>query len=138
MGAVFIPSEFGIIFLPLANVQVKAGDKLRITCRYTHLGKAESVPLYAAIGSTGWTGFDEKLNASKTLSVPEDASWQAREAYVDIAITTSISAGLYDLYAKIGGTIPKVISPTLQDVVEVTEVGDSDFGEISITDYAKV
>jgi len=138
MGAVFIPSEFGIIFLPLANVQVKAGDKLRITCQYTHRGKAESVPLYAAIGNTGWTGFDEKLNASKTLSVPEDASWQAREAYVDIVITTSISAGLYDLYAKIGGTIPKVISPTLQDVVEVTEVGDSDFGEISITDYAKV
>ncbi|MFC1940014.1 hypothetical protein ACFLXO_04955 [Chloroflexota bacterium] len=138
MGAVYLPSEFGIIFLPLANVQVKAGDKLRITCRYTHLGKAESVPLHAAIGNTGWTGFDEKLNASKTLSVPEDASWQAREAYVDIAITTSISAGVYDLYAKIGGTIPKVISPTLQDVVEVTEVGDSDFGEISITDYAKV
>jgi len=138
MGAVYIPSEFGMILLPLANVQVKAGDKLRITCRYTHLGKAESVPLYAAIGSTGWTGFDEKLNASKTLSVPEDASWQAREAYVDIAITTSISAGVYDLYAKIGGIIPKVISPTLQDVVEVTEIGDSDFGEISITDYAKV
>ena len=138
MGAVYLPSEFGIILLPLANVQVKAGDKLRITCQYTHRGKAESVPLYAAIGNTGWTGFDEVLHASKTLSVPEDANWQAREAYVDIAITTSISAGLYDLYAKIGGTIPKVISPTLQDVVEVTEVGDSDFGEISITDYAKV
>jgi len=138
MGAVYLPSEFGIIFLPLANVQVEAGDKLRITCRYTHCGKAESVPLYAAIGSTGWTGFDEVLHASKTLSVPEDASWQAHEAYVDIAITTSISAGLYDLYAKIGGTFPKVISPTLQDVVEVTEVGNSDFGEISITDYAKV
>ena len=58
MGAVFIPSEFGIIFLPLANVQVKAGDKLRITCRYTHLGKAESVPLYAAIGSTGYGGVE--------------------------------------------------------------------------------
>jgi len=138
MGAVYLPSEFGIILLPLANVQVKAGDKLRITCQYTHRGKAESVPLYAAIGNTGWTGFDEVLHASKTLSVPEDANWQARDAYVDIAITTSISAGLYDLYAKIGGTIPKVISPTLQDVVEVTEVGDSDFGEISITDYAKV
>ena len=138
MGAVYLPSEFGMILLPLANVQVKAGDKLRITCQYTHRGKAESVPLYAAIGNTGWTGFDEVLHASKTLSVPEDASWQSREAYVDIAITTSISAGLYDLYAKIGGTIPKVISPTLQDVVEVTEVGDSDFGEISITDYAKV
>ena len=138
MGAVYLPSEFGMILLPLANVQVKAGDKLRITCRYTHLGKAESQPLYASIGNTGWTGFDEVLHASKTLSVPEDASWQAREAYVDIAITTSISAGVYDLYAKIGGTFHKVISPPLQDVVEVTEIGDSDFGEISITDYAKV
>jgi len=138
MGAVYLPSEFGIIFLPLANVQVKAGDKLRVTCRYTHRGKAESVPLYASIGNTGWTGFDEVLHASKTLSVPEEASWQTHEDYVDIAITTSISAGVYDLYAKIGGTIPKVISPTLQDVVEVTAVGDSEFGEISITNYAKV
>ncbi|MFC2016468.1 hypothetical protein ACFLUF_02015 [Chloroflexota bacterium] len=139
MGGVFIPSEFGIIFLPLANVQVKAGDKLRVTCRYTHRGKAESVPLYAAIGNTGWTGFDEILNASKTLSVPEDASWQTREDYVDISITTAISAGVYDLYAKIGGTIPKVISPTLQDVVEVLAgIPNSEFGEISITNYAKV
>ena len=139
MGAVYLPSEFGIILLPLANVQVKAGDKLRITCQYTHRGKAESVPLYASIGKTGWTGFDEKLNASKTLSVPEDASWQTREDYVDISITTSISAGVYDLYAKIGGAIPKVISPTLQDVVEVLAgIPDSEFGEISITNYAKV
>jgi hypothetical protein len=138
MGAVYLPSEFGIIFLPLANVQVKAGDKLRITCRYTHRGKAESVPLYASIGNTGTFGFNEILSASKTMSVPEDAAWQTREDYVDISITTAISAGVYDLYAKIGGTIPKVISPTLQDVVEVTAIGNSEFGEISITNYAKV
>jgi hypothetical protein len=138
MGAVYLPSEFGIILVPLANVQVKAGDKLRITCRYTHRGKAESQPLYAAIGNSGWAGFDEILHASKTLSVPEEASWQTYEDYVDISITTAISAGVYDLYAKIGGTIPKVISPTLNDVVEVTAVGDSEFGEISITNYAKV
>jgi hypothetical protein len=138
MGAVYLPSEFGIVLLPLANVQVEAGDKLRVTCRYTHRGKAESQPLYAAIGNSGWAGFDEILHASKTLSVPDDASWQTREDYVDISITTAISAGVYDLYAKIGGTIPKVISPTLHDVVEVTAVGDSEFGEISITNYAKV
>ena len=139
MGGVYLPSEFGIIFLPLANVQMKAGDKLRVTCRYTHRGKAESVPLYAAIGNAGWAGFNEILNASKTLSVPEDASWQPREDYVDISITTAISAGVYDLYAKIGGTIPKVISPTLHDVVEVLAgIPDSEFGEISITNYAKV
>jgi hypothetical protein len=138
MGAVFIPSEFGLVFVPLANVQVRAGDKLRITCRYSHLGQAESVPLYAAIGNTGWAGFDEVLHGSKTISVPEDSAWNYREDYVDITITTAISQGVYDLYAKIGGTIPKVISPTLQDVVEVLVTGESEFGEITINSYAKV
>ena len=139
MGAVYLPSQFGVIFLPLANVQVKPGDKLRITCRYSHIGQADSQPLYAAIGNEGWAGFDEVLHGSKTINVPEDASWNYHEEYVDITITTAISAGFYDLYAKIGGTFPKVISPSLLDVVEVmAETPESEFGEISITDYAKV
>jgi hypothetical protein len=139
MGAVYLPSQYGLLLVPLASVQVKPGDKLRITCRYSHIGKAENQTLYAAIGNSGWAGFDEVLHGSKTISVPEDASWNYREDYVDISITTVISAGLYDLYAKIGGTIPEVISPTLHDVVEVmAETPESEFGEISITDYAKV
>jgi hypothetical protein len=139
MGAVYLPSQYGLLLLPLANVQVKAGDKLRITCRYSHLGKAESQTLYAAIGNSGWAGFDEVLHASKTISVPEDASWNYRDDYVDISITSALAAGVYDLYAKIGGTIPKVISPTLLDVVEMLPATpDSQFGEISITNYAKV
>ncbi len=138
MGAVFLPSEFGIIFLPLANVTVTAGDKLRVYCRYTHRGKTESQPLYVAIGNDGWAGFNEILHASKTLSVPEDSSWQTRDDYVDIPITTAITAGVYDLYAKIGGSTPKVISPTLHDVVEVTQIGNSEFGEITINSYSKV
>ena len=139
MGAVYLPSQYGMILLPLANVQVKTGDKLRITCRYSHIGKAENQTLYTAIGNSGWAGFDEVLHGSKTISVPEDASWNYREDYVDISITSAISAGFYDLYAKIGGVIPEVISPTLHDVVEVmAEIPDSEFGEISITNYAKV
>ena len=139
MGAVYLPSQYGMILVPLANVQVKTGDKLRITCRYSHIGKAENQTLYAAIGNSGWAGFDEVLHGSKTISVPEDASWNYYEDYVDISITSAISAGFYDLYAKIGGTIPKVISPTLLDVVEVlAETPDSEFGEISITGYTKV
>lgn len=139
MGAVFMPSEFGIVFLPLTNVQVKPGDKLRITCRYPHIGQADSQPLYAAIGNSGWAGFNEVLHGSKTISILEDTSWNYHEDYVDIAITAAISAGVYDLYAKIGGIIPEVISPTLHDVVEVlAEIPESEFGELSITDYAKV
>jgi hypothetical protein len=138
MGGVFIPSEFGIVFLALASVQVRAGDKLRVSCRYSHRGKAESLPLYAAIGNSGWAGFDEVLKASKTINVPETADWQYYEDYVDITITTGISQGLYDLYARIGGTLAKAISPTLHDVVEVLVTGDSEFGEITINSYAKV
>ena len=139
MGAVYLPSQYGLLLVPLASVQVKAGDKLRITCRYSHIGKGENQTLYAAIGNSGWAGFDEVLHASKTISVPEDTSWNFREDYVDITITTAISAGVYDLYAKIGDAIPEVISPTLQDVVEVlAETPESEFGEISITNYAKV
>ena len=139
MDGAYLPSQFGIIFIPLAAVQVKAGDKLRVTCRYSHRGKAESVTLYAAIGNSGAFGFDEILHGSKTISVPEDASWQYREDYVDISITTAISAGVYDLYAKIDGIIPKVISPTLYDVVEVlAAIPESQFGEITISGYAKV
>ena len=138
MSGVYLPSQFGIIFLPLAAVQVKAGDKLRVTCQYSHIGEAESVQLYSSIGSEGWLGFDEILNASKTISVPEDLTWQYHEVYVDISITSALEGGLYDLYAKLGGLIPKVISPTLIDVVEMIAVGDSDFGEITITEYAKV
>ena len=133
------PSQFGLILIPLAAVQVKAGDKLRVTCRYSHQGKAETVTLYAAVGNSGWAGFDEVLHASKSVSVPEDTGWQFREDYVDISITTAIAAGVYDLYAKIDGLIPKAISPTLYDVVEVlAAVPDSEFGEITITTYTKV
>jgi len=139
MGAVYLPSQFGFMLGPLGNVQVKPGDKLRVTCQYSHIGQADSQPLYVAIGNEGWSGFDEVLHGSKTINVPEDASWDYHEEHVDITITTAISAGFYDLYAKIGGTFPKVISPSLLDVVEVlAEIPESEFGEISITDYAKV
>ena len=139
MNGVYLPSQFGGIFVPLAAVQVKPGDSLRITCRYSHYGTAESVTLYAAIGNSGWAGFDEVLHGSKIISVPEDANWNYREDYVDIAITSAISAGVYDLYAKVDGGIPRVISPTLHDVVEVlAEIPESEFGEITISSYAKV
>ena len=135
MGGLYIPSRFGLLFLPMTVVQVKAGDILRVNCQYSHYGAAESVLLYAAIGNSGWAGFDEILNGSRTISVPEDSSWGWHEDYVDIAITSSISAGFYDLYAKIEG----VVSPTLQDVVEVLAgIPESEFGEISITSYTKV
>ena len=139
MGGLYLPSQIGLLFLPMSVVQVKPGDKLRVNCQYSHYGAAESVLLYAAIGNSGWAGFDEVLSGSRTISVPEDAGWEYHEDYVDINITSAISAGFYDLYAKIDGGIPRVISPVLVDVIEVLpEITESEFGEISITDYSKV
>ncbi|MBC8477455.1 MAG: hypothetical protein H8D49_03825 [Dehalococcoidia bacterium] len=139
MNGVLVPSQFGMIFLPMTVVQVKSGDMLRVTCQFSHIGEAESVSLYAALGNSGAFGFNEVLHGSGTISVPEDASWQYHEGYVDISITSAISPGFYDLYAKINGGIPRVISPTLNDVVEVIpDIAESEFGEISITDYSKV
>jgi hypothetical protein len=58
---------------------------------------------------------------------------------VDINITSAISPGTYDLYAKIDGISPEVISPVLNDVVVVAEeVPESEFGEITIVSYEKV
>ena len=139
MGGLYLPSQIGLLFLPMSVVQVKPGDKLGVNCQYSHYGAAESVLLYAAIGNSGWAGFDEKLYGSKTISVPQDTSWGYHEDYVDINITSALSAGLYDLYAKIDGGIPRVISPYLYDVVEVLPaIAESEFGEISITSYTKV
>ena len=139
MGGLFLPSQFGVIFLPLAAVQVRLGDTLRVTCRYSHYGAAEDAVLYAAIGNHGWAGFDEVLKGSKTVSVPEDLAWTYHEDHVDIAISSSKSPGFYDLYGKIDGSIPRVTSPVLQDVVEVLgETTESEFGEIAITGYAGV
>jgi len=138
MGGVYVPSQFGVVFLPLAPVQVSPGDTLRVTCRYSHYGAAEDVVLYAAIGNHGWAGFDEVLKGSKTVSVPEDLAWTNHEDYVDIVVSAK-APGYYDLYAKIDGGIPRVTSPVLQDVIELlAEVTESEFGEIAITGCAGV
>lgn len=136
MGGVFVPSQFGVVYLPMSTVQLKAGDSLRLYVTYTHLGKAESnVVLRGAIGNYGWAGFDEILYYQKTINVPEDLTWTPRTDTLDIVITTHLSAGLYDLYAKVKSTI----SPILQDVVEMSVAPTtSDFGEMTITNYAKV
>lgn len=135
MGGLYLPSQYGLLFLPMSVAQVKPGDKLRVNCRYSHYGSAESVLLYAAVGNSGWAGFDEVLSGSRTISIPQDTGWEYHEDYVDISITPAISAGFYDLYAKIEG----VISPVLVDVIEVLpEMSESEFGEISITDYSRV
>lgn len=138
MGGVLVPSQYGgVLLLPMATVQVKAGDTLRVNVSYSHLGKAESgVLLYAAIGNIGSIfGFDEYIHGSKTINVPEDLVWTNHNDFVNIPITSSLAQGLWDLYAKVKSTI----SPYVQDVIEMLAAPTtSQFGEITITNYSVV
>ena len=113
-------SEFTSISIGSEMRMVYRGDTLGVLIRYTHQGEAESEWLYAAIGNVGVFGFDEILSGRKAISVPDDREPVERVDMVEIPITTAISPGIYDLYAKVGLVgVPRAITPTQRDVVRV-------------------
>ena len=135
--------------VPLEDrLTLMAGDVLRVSVAVPYRGPAYEFTRYGSIGQRGFFGFDEILSARATLSCPDSPEkYTTVTGELDIEIIGAGMAGIggisggndYDLYAKIGGTIAKVISPTLLDVVEMlAETPQSQFGEISITGYVKV
>ena len=101
---------------------VKPGGYCQVKCSFEYQGPANSGTLRAAIGNAGTFGFDEIVYDTESISVPETASWKAYTATARIYISTAISAGVYDLYAKITGALPDVITPTKYNVITVTKV----------------
>ncbi|MBA7692336.1 hypothetical protein ES703_100903 [subsurface metagenome] len=106
----------------LRNLQIvsydsplESGDRCRVTVRFDYRGPSISKRIYAAIGNSGWAGFDEILHGSRTISIPQSANWETYEGYANINITSAIDpeGSPYDLYAK----IDSVISPVLQSVI---------------------
>jgi len=115
----------GYFFYPQQTVlEVRDGDTVRMTVGYSYRGPAKTLTLYGAIGVMA-VYFDEKVNGSRQISLPESADWITRSDYVDIVINTAqISPGSgYDIYAKMmeGGS-DLVISPTIYDVITVLSV----------------
>lgn len=113
------PSQFPSIAVQISAQDVVVGDVVRVPVRYTHVGREESVRLYAAIGNWGTFGFNEVLNAQKWISVPGDSVSQARDDFIDIPITAALSPGRYDVYAKIGHIGVETISPVVHDVIRL-------------------
>ncbi|MBA7669351.1 hypothetical protein ES703_77481 [subsurface metagenome] len=129
-------SRFTSIVVNISPQQVEAGDQLVVPVSITHVGAAESVTLYAAIGNYGRFGFDEVLHASKRISVPQDASPTSRGDEVVIPITTALRPGYYDVYAKITGKYPETVSEPVQNVIELVappEVPPSQFPSCSVS-----
>ncbi len=108
---------------PPGTLELKSGDTCRVYLSMSHKGDALTGEFYASIGNVKTvivTYFDKILAGRKSFSIPASADWKAFESYVDIPITSAISAGKYDLYAKIIGiTGGDVISPTLNDVIVI-------------------
>jgi len=114
---------------------VEDGDQLRVPVSIIHIGGAEVVTLYAAIGNWGSFGFDEVLSGSEGFSVPFDDKPLSRGEEIIIPITSALRPGTYDVYAKITGKKPETISDPVQNVIEMIgapEVGPSHFPSCSV------
>lgn len=116
--------EFRNLVITAYDSPVAIGGTCRVHVQFEYQGPSLSKELYAAIGTYGFWGFDEIIHGAKAVSVPETQTWQGYEADVDIYISSQIdpAGSPYDIYAKINGVIPDVISPTLENVITVTGV----------------
>jgi hypothetical protein len=128
------------LYLPQQTLlEVRNGDTVRITISYSYRGPAKTLTLYGAIGhKLVW--FDEKVNGSRQISLPDSQSWISRTDYVDVLInTTQIPAGTgYDMYAKfMEGSSDLVISPELYDVINVLAM-NPEFQNFQISNWTKV
>lgn len=97
----------------------RVGDTCRATVNFDYSGLAISATLYVAIGNYGVAGFDEILHGSKRWSIPETYPAKTYSAYADIYISSAISPGTYDTYAKLMEITgyPDVFSPTYEDII---------------------
>lgn len=142
------PSKFTDMVVNLGTTQVEVGGSVRIPFTYTHVGAAEVVVLRAAIGDARVAilgGFDEVWYADKTVSVPAHAVPTPISDSITVQITPKLAdVGIYSVYAKVDGGIPRVISPILTNIVEVTappapaptlpraDIADFDFNLITL------
>lgn len=113
----------GTPVMPPGVLNLNVGDRCRVNIGFDHMDSAVTPTIHAAIGNIHTVpvhSFDEVLNAEKTFSVPASADWQPWQGYLDIVITSAISAGTYSLYAKImsitGGDI---FTPDYSNVITI-------------------
>jgi len=162
LNGVYYPYGF---FVPLATrwenapktIDVAVGDRVRITASVKYRGPAKSFTLYGAIGAgrfnTGTgsdTGdFDEGKANTASFSVIESDSFRSYYPTVTVEVPANTGAPLWiSLYGKKAGIYVKIIngisleldktlSPYYRGALNVAaKVGE--FGELKITDYAKV
>ena len=124
------------------TIELTVGDKLRIYADFYYVGPAittgDDYHIHGAIGSRALAdSFDEVLSDRVSLALPKcDSSTRFTDKYVDISITSAISAGLYAIYIKIIGPglaweLDKTVSSYYENAVRVVGV-EPTFTEFSI------
>lgn len=111
-------AEFRNLVIQSYTQRVYAGVYCDVACRFEHKGPAVSKQLYAAIGNKGII-FDEILHGSIDITAAQHSAWAFVYGTAKIYITKAISPGLYDLYAKLDGAVPDLITGALLDVIRV-------------------
>ena len=139
-GPVIPDPEYRGLIITGYDAGVEPGGYCNVQVRFQYRGPAGVKTLHAAIGNTGWAGFDEILNASEVLSIPESVDWRDINASVAVFIGTGIDPAQspYDLYTKLSGTGNDIVSPTLENIITVIgqdPVPDAEFRNLSITNH---
>jgi hypothetical protein len=119
IGASTIPR----VDVSIASQTVQPGSTLRIPFSYQHQGASENVTVYGAIGSKSTLGFDEKVHATKSLTIPLDQNLTSRTDSINMPVSSVLSPGqTYGVYVKLqrpGIGKPDVISPYQYNVITI-------------------
>ena len=127
--------DSGTPVTPPNVLSLAIGDRCRVKLGFEHTGPAVSGKIRCAIGNYGALGFDEVLFAEATLSVLASTDWKPYGATIDIIVTSAISGGTYDMYAKIMGiTGGDVFTPYVTDVISIAG-GVGAFSNLQIIGY---
>lgn len=94
------------------------GEYCTIMGRYRHRGDPATMRFYAAIGKQGGLWFDEYLHNYRDIEVPAHLDWTTVGVGVNIYIT-GLDPGSYDVYGKLSGPGPNLITNTLLDAFRV-------------------
>ena len=122
------------------KVELTYGDTLKVNVSFDYRGLAGSATLYGAIGTRGWTGFEEKVYSEVSIDLPESRTDFSRcERSVKIPITSDIKPGTdYDLYVKIK-EYKEAGAPEISDCIDIVGIPPTyELLEETICPYAYV
>ena len=120
------------------TLSIAPGDTLRLEYSYKYSGPAISVTEYASVGVYGEVThiYDEKVNKSKSRSLPESTTPTTYTGSIDIVLPTNALTDWDDIECKVYDGSKELGLRYISALNVVAVVPE--FSEFSIVDYVKV